>query len=69
MTRRIAAHRVVDGTKVIDMGAVEMNDGIVARYYSIDGELPMTVWMGGTIYIKSDEKGLLRAYKNGKQII
>lgn len=69
MTQRTAAHQIVVGDQIINMGVVETCNGLVKSYYQLDTEMPMTVWMGGVIVLKEDEEGNLRAYKNEKLII
>ena len=54
MKRQVAANRIItsDNTE-IKLGVVELDDTIVTRVYSLQGEQPFTEWIGGTITIKT----------------
>lgn len=68
MKRQVAANRIItsDNTE-IKLGVVEIDDTIVTRVYSLQGELPFTEWIGGTITIKTAD-GVMHAYKDNKMI-
>lgn len=66
--RRVAANAVSVGGQTMAPAVVEISDGVVKRCYPLSGEQPQTEWAQGTITVKADQGGLLRAYKNGKQI-
>ena len=66
--KRYAAHQVIlqDG-KSLNQGIVELSDdGRVLRSFPFVHEQPMTEWLGGTIEVKTDEAGSLRAYHRGR---
>ena len=52
--RRVAAHEVKAGNKVLSQAVVELREGKVVRCYSFTEELPHTEWLGGTILIEDD---------------
>lgn len=60
-TRKVAAHEVRVGEKVLQQAVVELQAGKVVGYYSFVHEQAMTEWLGGTIEIIGD-----RAYWDGK---
>lgn len=64
--RRCGAHEVVlaDG-QVLRQAVVEVAEGRVVNYYEFRDELPMTEWLGGTIEVKRDAEGMLRAFHQG----
>lgn len=68
MKRKVAANRIItsDNTE-IKLGVVELDDTIVTRVYSLQGEQPFTEWIGGTITIKTAD-GVMHAYKDNKMI-
>lgn len=66
--RRIGANTITTETATLTQAVVEIADGRVANYYEFTGELPMTEWLGGEIEIRRDDGGILRAYKDGKQL-
>lgn len=66
--RRVAAHTIVTDHETVDMGVVEIEDGVVVGYAHLTGEQPQTEWIGGTITLKPDADGRLRAYHNGKNL-
>lgn len=67
--RRVGAHKVITESATLEQAVVEIYDGRVANYYEFRDELPMTEWLGGTIIIKRDSDGILRATKDGKIIV
>ncbi len=69
MKRSVAANRVItpDNTE-IKLGVVEMEDAVVTRVYSLQGEQPFTEWIGGTISILKSADGVQHAYKDNVQI-
>lgn len=64
--RRIAANFIetVDGT--IEQGIVVLQNRIVLDVYSFSMEEAMTEWCTGTIIIRPDFDGQLKAYKDDK---
>lgn len=69
MPRRIAANRIIFGSKEFIQYAIEIEGCIVKDYYPLTEELPFTEWLGGTITLSDDAEGCLRAYKDGKLLI
>lgn len=66
-TRRCGAHELVTEDNVVLVRAVvEIVADRVVDYYEFRDELPMTEWLGGRIDIKKDEKGVPRAYYQGR---
>lgn len=65
---RYAANTVVDGPQRFEPGVVEVADGRVVAVYALDGELPHTAWLGGTIEVKAGPQGCRVAYHNEKPI-
>ena len=51
MKRQVAANRIItsDNTE-IKLGVVELDDTIVTRVYSLQGEQPFTEWIGRPPY-------------------
>lgn len=66
--RRVGAHIVITEGGQLSQAVVEIYDGRVVNYYEFRDELPMTEWLGGTIVVKRDDEGILRATKDGKLI-
>lgn len=66
--RCLAAHQILlpDGT-AITLGAIEIAEGVVVKWYPLAGEQARTEWMGGTIEIRKEGESLI-AYKNNKPI-
>lgn len=65
--RRCGAHEVwLPSGEMLRQAVVEVMDGRVVNYYEFRDELPMTEWLGGTIEVKHDEDGVLRAFHQGK---
>lgn len=62
--RRIGANRIVDDERVLKQAVVEITRGRVTNYYTFKDELPATEWLGGTIRLRQDTNGVLRAYSN-----
>lgn len=50
----------------IVQGIVLIENGVVVSASHFEEEQPMTEWLAGTIVIKADEQGVLRAYKESK---
>lgn len=67
--RRVGAHKVITESETLTQAVVEIYDDRVVNYYEFRDELPMTEWLGGTITVKRDDEGILRASKDGKVII
>lgn len=52
--RRVAASRIYFNTSEFRTNyVVELIDHFVVNYYSLQGEIPMTEWLGGTIIIRN----------------
>ena len=61
--RRIGTNIIETATETIEQGIVVIEDGIVLDTYPFTEEEPMTEWTIGTITIRPDNDGKLRAYK------
>ena len=61
--RRIGTNIIETATETIEQGIVVIEDGIVLETYPFTEEEPMTEWTTGTITIRPDNDGKLRAYK------
>ena len=59
--RRVAAHEVIDGDKVLRQAVVEIQGDQVKKCYEFSGELARTEWLGGTITVEFG-----KAYHKGK---
>ena len=68
--RKVAVHEVIlpDGNK-LNMGVVTIVGGCVTDYKTFKGELPMTEWLGGTIDLRMDADGKIKAFKDGAPLI
>ena len=64
-SRRVAAHHVACNGQVLSPGVVELENGQVTRYYLLEGELPYTEWMDGTIEVVDEANGRRVAILNG----
>ena len=54
--RRVAASRVYINEKEFrNNHVVELFEHLVVNHYPLEGELPMTEWLGGTIIIRGRE--------------
>ena len=54
--RRVAASRVyVNEKEFYTNHVVELLDHLVVNHYALEGELPMTEWLSGTIIIRNRE--------------
>lgn len=67
--RRIGAHRIITESATLQQAVVEISEGRVVNYYEFRDELPMTEWLGGTIIVRRDDDGILRASKNGTLLV
>ena len=47
---------------------VEIQSGVVVRYYPLQEELPQTEWWSGLILLNQEDDGTIAAYHNGKRI-
>ena len=67
--RRCGAHEVTlpDGT-ALHQAVVELQEGRVVNYYEFRSELPMTEWLGGSILLRRDGEGIVRAFWQGKRL-
>ena len=61
--RRVAANYLIINDRRLINHVVELLDGQLVNYYPLQGEIPMTEWLGGTITITDN-----RAYHNGKPL-
>lgn len=68
-TWRIAAHEIVTPQGKLTLGVVELENGVVKGWRSLDGEEPSTEWLGGTIRLAADCEGHLRAYNSEGEAI
>lgn len=50
--RRVAASIVYINEKEFRNHVVELFDHLLVNHYPLEGELPMTEWLGGTIIIR-----------------
>jgi hypothetical protein len=53
--RRVAASIVYINEKEFRNHVVELFDHLLVNHYPLEGELPMTEWLGGTIIIRGRE--------------
>lgn len=53
--RRVAASRVFINEKEFRNHVVELYDHLLVNHYPLEGEIPMTEWLGGTIIIRGRE--------------
>ena len=51
MVRRVASTYLKIGDKILKNYVVEIDGSKVVDYYPLEGEPPMTEWLGGTIEI------------------
>ena len=69
-TRKIAVHHLIlpEQSLSLTQAVVEIQSGEVCRYYHFDQEQAATEWWGGSIELRHDAEGILRAWRN-QQII
>lgn len=53
--RRVASSRVFIHEIEFHNHVVELYDHLVVNHYPLEGELPMTEWLGGTIIVRGQE--------------
>lgn len=53
--RRVAASKVFINEKEFRNHVVELYDHLLVNHYPLEGEIPMTEWLGGTIIIRGRE--------------
>ena len=53
--RRVAASKVFINEKEFRNHVVELYDHLLVNHYTLEGEIPMTEWLGGTIIIRGRE--------------
>lgn len=53
--RRVAASKVFINEKEFHNHVVELYDHLLVNHYPLEGEIPMTEWLGGTIIIRGRE--------------
>lgn len=63
--RRVAANTAICGNKRIEPAVIELVGETVVRCFPLTEELAATEWIGGEVVLQ-DNKGSLRAYKDGK---
>ena len=66
--RRIGANIIETSEGTIEQGIVVIEDGIVLKAYPFTEEEPMTEWTVGTITLRPDNDGKLRAYKDNLRL-
>ena len=66
--RRIGANIIKTSEGTIEQGIVVIEDGIVLKAYPFTEEEPMTEWTVGTITLRPDNDGKLRAYKDNQPL-
>ena len=65
--RKIASHRIVwPDQSEQTLSVVEILSGVVSRCYPLTTEQPMTEWLPGTLTLRFDDTGQLRAYYEEK---
>lgn len=65
--RRIAVHRLLtDDDNAVEMAVIEIADGQVVRWMPLDGEEPMTEWLGGEAQLRRNNKGQLQVFLNNE---
>ncbi len=60
--RKVAAHWVNTPSATYRQAVVVLDDGVVVDVFPFTEELPSTEWLGGTIIVRADDNGILRAY-------
>ena len=67
--RRIASHEILleNGSRM-KQSVVEIQSGVVTRWYPLTEDLPHTEWFAERICLSRDAEGLLRARVNNKVI-
>ena len=66
--RRIGANIIETSEGTIEQGIVVIEDGIVLKACPFTEEEPMTEWTVGTITLRPDNDGKLRAYKDNQPL-
>ena len=67
--RRVAASIVYINEKEFHNHVVELLNHQVTNHYPLEGEQPMTEWLGGTIEVRRSEEGVLEAYHQGRRLL
>lgn len=67
--RHVAAHNVIKDSEKQSMCVVDICEGAVVGCHRLEGEEPMVEWIGGTIVLRLDHEGVLRAYINNNKPI
>lgn len=52
--RQVAVNRVLVGGEAVSPCVLEMQDGMVVKYYRLIEELPFTEWIGGTVVLAKE---------------
>jgi len=66
---RIASNQLKLSTgEVLRQQVVEIQSGVVVKYYPLQEELPQTEWWSGLILLNQENDGTMTAYYNGKRI-
>ena len=67
--RRIACHRLIlEDSSQLTLSVVEIACGEVTRWYPLNGETAHTELFSGTVRLKRNSEGQLRAWYEGKEI-
>lgn len=66
--RRIAANFIHTPNETIEQAIVVIEAGVVTEIYPFTHEEAMTEWMSGTIDVRKDSEGILRAYRQNTPI-
>ena len=66
--KRVAVHELRYGKTIINQAYIDLCDGKVLDYGCLHEELPMTEWLGGTIVLKREKGGVIRAFWNGEPL-
>lgn len=64
--RRVAAHEAIRDGKTFAPAVIELCNHVVTDCRVLTHEFEKTEWLGGTIYVITDEEGFDRACWNDK---
>jgi hypothetical protein len=68
--RRIACHEILlPNGQILPMSVVEIQSGKVLRYYPLVEEQAATEWWKGSIRLKVQGDGSLKAFYEGHEIV
>ena len=68
LMRRVGVHRLLTEGRIIKMALVEIDHGAVVHWNTFTDEQPFTEWLGGTMEVVTDSKGVSRALWKGSYI-